>query len=149
MGDSYLLDEFKIHSGEVINPYRVLKVSRKADRTEIKQSYRTLSRRYHPDGNMHKREILPGSCNNWDEVRDHWERIKLAYEILSDPRSRKRYDRHEALADPSAAIQRAAVNAAFSGVAGVGKGIFSMGNFALNQLKNQVSNSAEKKEVSE
>ena len=140
-----LLQEFTIHSGEVINPYQVLKVSRQADRAEIKRSYRNLSRRYHPDGNMHKRDILPGKCNNWDEVREHWERIKLAYEILSDPKRRKRYDRHEALADPGAAVKRAAVDAAFSGVAGIGKGLFSMGGFALEQLKKHTDDSKEQK----
>lgn len=143
MQDNFLLEEFKIHSGEVINPYQVLKVSRKADRSEIKKSYRNLSRRYHPDGNMHRRDILPGSCNNWEEVRDHWERVKLSYEILSDPKRRKRYDRHEALADPGAAMKRAAVNAAFSGVANVGKGIFSMGNFAFQQMKENTSKNDE------
>ena len=67
------------------------------------------------------------SSNNLDDVRDQWERIKLAYEILSDKRTRKRYDRHEFISDPGAAAQRAAWNAVGNGVKGVGAGVFSLG----------------------
>ena len=56
-----LLEEFRTASGEIINPYQVLRVDREAQRTEIRESYRTLSRKYHPDGHRHK-TILPG---NW------------------------------------------------------------------------------------
>ena len=131
--DSFLLQEFSVASGEVINPYEVLKVSRKATREEIRASYLTQSRRYHPDGHRH-RKILPGSCNNIDDVRDQWERIKLSYEILSNPKTRKRYDRHEVLADPKAAMQRAAMNAAFDGIASVGKGVVGIGMFAFQAV---------------
>lgn len=56
-----LLDDFRIFSGEVVNPYRVLSVSRSADRSEIKKAYRKLSRRYHPDGILQRNDrILPG-----------------------------------------------------------------------------------------
>lgn len=55
----FLLEEFCTHSGEVVNPYAVLKVSRDAERSEIRHAYITLSRRYHPDGVRH-RDILPG-----------------------------------------------------------------------------------------
>jgi DnaJ-class molecular chaperone len=131
--DSFLLQEFSVASGEVINPYDVLKVSRKATREEIRASYLTQSRRYHPDGNRH-RTILPGSCNNIDDVRDQWERIKLSYEILSNPKTRNCYDRHEVLADPKAAMQRAAMNAAFDGIASVGKGVVGIGMFAFQAM---------------
>ena len=69
--------------------------------------------------------------NNLDDVRDQWERIKLAYEILSDSRTRRRYDRHEMLADPGAAMKRAAVTAVGKGFKNIGKGIFDMGAFAV------------------
>jgi DnaJ-class molecular chaperone len=131
--DSSLLEDFRMASGEVVNPYSVLKVSRTASKNEIRRAYYEISRKYHPDGMRH-RDILPGSCNNLDEVRDQWERIRFAYEILSNPKERKRYDRHEALADPKAAMQRAAVDAAFNGVLGVGKGIFGMGAFAVKKM---------------
>jgi len=131
-----LLQEYSISTGEVINPYEILKVSRSAERPEVRAQYIQLSRRYHPDA-MRRDGILPGSCNNLNEVREEWERIKLSYEILSDPKRRKRYDRHETLADPGQAVQRAAVNAAFNGVTGVGKGIFNVGAFAVQTIANQ------------
>ena len=55
----FLLDEFKTHSGELINPYETLKVSREADRTVVRRRYVELSKKYHPDGARHK-DILPG-----------------------------------------------------------------------------------------
>mmetsp|Transcript_38930 Transcript_38930/g.58480 ORF Transcript_38930/g.58480 Transcript_38930/m.58480 type:complete len:192 (-) Transcript_38930:665-1240(-) len=130
----YLLENFKTASGEVLNPYRVLKVSRSADRIEIKKAYRSLSRKYHPDG-ARFREILPGKCNNLDEVRDEWERIKLSYEILSDPKMRLRYDRNTAIADPGAAVGRAALGAVGWGFSSVGKGLLGVGEMALKQMK--------------
>jgi curved DNA-binding protein CbpA len=127
--DSFLLEEFKVANGERIHPYKILKINRSATRQEVKQAYRDLSRRYHPDA-ARFRDILPGNCNNLDEVRDHWERIKLAYEILSDVKMRKRFDRHEALADPGKAMQRAALGAVGTGI----KGVFKMGAFAFTEL---------------
>jgi curved DNA-binding protein CbpA len=135
--DNFLLQEFKVANGERIHPYKILKINRSATRQEVKQAYRDLSRRYHPDGARH-RDILPGSCNNLDDVRDHWERIKLSYEILSDTKMRKRFDRHEALADPGKAMQRAALGAVGSGF----KGVFNMGAFAVTHLVSRVSSSS-------
>jgi DnaJ-class molecular chaperone len=130
--DSFLLEEFKVANGERIHPYKILKINRSATRQEVKQAYRDLSRRYHPDG-ARFRDILPGNCNNLDDVRDHWERIKLSYEILSDVKMRKRFDRHEALADPGKAMQRAALGAVGSGI----KGVFKMGAFAFTEIVRQ------------
>ena len=72
--------------------------------------------------------------NNFDDVRDEWERIQTSYEILSDEKTRKRYDRHEFVADPGAAIRRAAVGAAATGVSSIGKGLFSMGASAFERI---------------
>ena len=55
----FLLEEFCIHTGEVVDPYRTLKVSRDAERSEIRKAYIALSKRYHPDG-LRNRDILPG-----------------------------------------------------------------------------------------
>ena len=55
----FLMEEFTIHSGEIVNPYETLRVSRKAERTEIRQAYIRLSKRYHPDKVRHS-TILPG-----------------------------------------------------------------------------------------
>jgi len=56
---NYLLDEFRTADGEIIDPYKVLKVPRKAEHKDIRQSYRMLSKKYHPDG-VRFREVLPG-----------------------------------------------------------------------------------------
>lgn len=141
--DNFLLQEFKTHTGEVIDPYRILKVPRTADRLAIKRSYRDLSRRYHPDGVRYK-DILPGACNNLADVREHWEKIQLSYEILSEPKRRARYDRHTAIADPAAALQRAAVNAAWNGALGVGKGLLGVGAFAVQQVTTSMANRQKK-----
>jgi DnaJ-class molecular chaperone len=144
------MDEFKTSKGELVNPYSVLKVPRDADTSQIKKSYRDLSRRYHPDGNRH-RTILPGNCNNVEEVRDHWERIRLSYQILKSPTMRKRYDRHDVMADPKAAMQRAATDAALRSVKSVGqglfRGIFSAGSFAVEQLTKERQNPAKESKV--
>ena len=129
-----LLDDFRIAGGEVVNPYRILNVSRNADRQEIKAAYRTLSRKYHPDGILQRNDgILPGRCNDMDDVREEWERIKLSYEILTDRKLRIRYDRNSALADPAAAVGRAALETIGWGLSGVGKGLVEVGKMALNQ----------------
>ena len=68
--------------------YEVLGISRSADDEEIKRAYRRLAMKYHPDRN-------PG-----DESAEHYfKEASEAYEVLSDPEKRKRYDRlgHEGL----------------------------------------------------
>lgn len=125
-----LLADFATASGEIVNPYQVLKVPRTAEKAEIKVSYRNLSRKYHPDGFMQRKSsgILPGSCNSLEDVREEWEKIKLSYEILTSKKMRARYDRNSAIDDPGAAMGRAAGQAALWGLAGVGKGIFKVGS---------------------
>jgi DnaJ domain len=56
----YWLDEFKAPSGEILNPYKVLKLKRDATILQIKNAYREQSRRYHPDTQRFK-DMLPGS----------------------------------------------------------------------------------------
>ena len=64
--------------------YEVLSVSKTADGEEIKRSYRRLAMKYHPDradGDKAEAEIRFKECAE-------------AYEILSDPVKRKRYDQY-------------------------------------------------------
>jgi DnaJ-class molecular chaperone len=61
--------------------YEVLGVSRTATADDIKQAYRKLARKYHPDVN-------PGDKTAEEKFKD----IGEAYEVLSDPEKRKRYD---------------------------------------------------------
>lgn len=62
--------------------YAVLGVPPDADDEAIEAAFRRLSRRYHPDLN-------PGDAR----ARIAFERIKLAYRVLTDERERQRYDR--------------------------------------------------------
>ncbi len=61
--------------------YETLGVSRSAEPDEIKRSYRKLARKYHPDINKE-----PGAEETFKE-------ISRAYEVLSEPEVRARYDR--------------------------------------------------------
>ena len=55
-----LMDDFRTAEGELIEPYKILKISRSASQGEIKKAYRGLSKKYHPDAARH-RKFLPGS----------------------------------------------------------------------------------------
>jgi hypothetical protein len=50
---------------------------------------------------------------------------------------RKRYDRHEALADPGRAVRRAATEAAVQSVFGLGKGLLDVSALAVGAIKNR------------
>ena len=131
---SFLLREFTTASGELLDPYKILKVPRDGSEREIKQSYRALSRKYHPDRSDKYHYILPGSCNNEDEVREHWERVRLSYEILSDPKMRSRYNRHENLAHPGEALRRAALDVCSRSLQDIGISVLSFGTFCFDHL---------------
>jgi DnaJ-class molecular chaperone len=66
------------------DPYRVLNVPRGADAALIKQSYRKLAKILHPDRN-------PGDQRAAHRFRE----VTEAYDLLSDPAKRARYDRGE------------------------------------------------------
>ena len=69
--------------------YGVLGLRRDASDKEIKQAYRRLARQYHPDVN-------PGDA----AAEQKFKEISEAYSVLSNPESRKKYDRfgHQAFA---------------------------------------------------
>lgn len=62
--------------------YQVLGVNRGASDKEIKQAYRKLARKYHPDVN-------PGDTSTEAKFKE----VNEAYEVLSDTDKRKKYDR--------------------------------------------------------
>jgi DnaJ-class molecular chaperone len=66
------------------DPYRVLEIPRDADPALIKQAYRKLAKRLHPDRN-------PGD----ERAAQRFREVTEAYDLLSDPARRARYDRGE------------------------------------------------------
>jgi molecular chaperone DnaJ len=71
--------------------YEVLGVGRDATAPEIKRAYRRLARRYHPD------------VNAQGAASEQFRELQEAYEVLSDPDKRRRYDRFGASAFQGAA----------------------------------------------
>ena len=66
------------------DPYEVLGVSRDASPDDIKKAYRRLAREHHPDAN-HGREAATAEAE--------FKAVAAAYEVLSDPERRNRFDR--------------------------------------------------------
>ena len=64
-----------------MNYYQTLQVNSLATRQEIKQAYRRLAKRFHPD--------------SLSQTADHNRIIEInaAYEVLSNPQTRRQYDR--------------------------------------------------------
>jgi molecular chaperone DnaJ len=63
--------------------YELLGVSRNAGEEEIKKAYRKLALQYHPDRN-------PGD----KQAEDTFKEVSEAYQILSDPEKRAKYDQY-------------------------------------------------------
>lgn len=61
--------------------YELLGVSRKAPQKEIRQAYRRLARKYHPDLN-------PGDKS----AEEKFKQVQEAYDVLSDTKKRQMYD---------------------------------------------------------
>src|SRR4030088_2532384 len=60
--------------------YEVLGVPRTANQKEIQRSYRKLARTYHPD------------VNKDPSAEERFKEVSEAYDVLSDPELRRRYD---------------------------------------------------------
>jgi molecular chaperone DnaJ len=63
------------------DPYSVLGVSRDASPEEVKSAFRKLAMEYHPDRNRE------------DGAEARFKEVNAAYEVLSDPEKRARFDR--------------------------------------------------------
>src|SRR5580692_814079 len=62
--------------------YAVLGVPKTAAEKDIKSAYRKAARKWHPDANP----------NNQKEAEEKFKDIQEAYEVLSDPEKRRKYD---------------------------------------------------------
>lgn len=75
--------------------YAVLGVGRDADLLRIRQAYRRLARRLHPDLNPNDRVI-----------EERFRRVQRAFEVLGDPERRAEYDRRGGAEPTPARVQR-------------------------------------------
>ena len=66
------------------DPYQILGVARDADQETIKKAFRKLAKKLHPDLN-------PGN----KKVEQDFKEVNGAYDLLSDPQKRARFDRGE------------------------------------------------------
>ena len=62
--------------------YEVLGVEKNAAEDQIKRAFRKLAAKYHPD------------VNHEADAEDKFKEINEAYEVLSDPDKRARYDQY-------------------------------------------------------
>ena len=67
-----------------VDPYEVLGVRRDASQKDIQKAYRRLAKKLHPDLN-------PGNAEAEQQFKD----VAAAYDLLSDPEKRARFDRGE------------------------------------------------------
>ncbi|KAH8835434.1 DnaJ protein [Flagelloscypha sp. PMI_526] len=100
-------------SSRAKDPYSVLGVKKDAPAAEIKKTYFSLARKYHPDTNPDK------------AAQDKFLEIQAAYEILKDDKKRAAYDQYGAASqqpgfDPNA----------FSGFGGDAEGFSGFEDFA-------------------
>ncbi|VDO50064.1 unnamed protein product [Onchocerca flexuosa] len=81
----------RIMSGNdtVVDYYEILGLEKNATEQQIKNSYRKLALKFHPDRN-------PGD----QKAAEQFKKLSIAYAVLSDPNKRRQYD----LSGPSGAL---------------------------------------------
>ncbi|MDO4642532.1 MAG: molecular chaperone DnaJ [Cardiobacteriaceae bacterium] len=87
--------------------YKILGVAKNASQEDIKNAFRKLAMKYHPDRNP----------DNKEEAENKFKEAKAAYDILSDEQKRATYDRY--------GYEAASGNGAGGGFGGFGAGGFN------------------------
>lgn len=101
--------------------YSILGISKTASSEEIKQAFRKLARKYHPDVN-------PGN----KQAEAKFKEVNEAYEVLSDPDKRKKYDQY-------GQYWRQVGEGGFPGGAGVDMGGFDFSQYgSFNDFLNEL-----------
>ncbi len=78
----YITTNYLKKKGNIVaNPYDTLGVTQKATQEEIKAAYHRLAKKYHPDLNNQDPEKVP-----------IFQKVNIAYELLSDQQLRQKYD---------------------------------------------------------
>jgi molecular chaperone DnaJ len=98
--------------------YKTLGVDKKASADDIKKAYRKLARKYHPD------------TNKEPAAEERFKEISEAYDVLSDPEKRKKYDRGGLFAGANpfgGGAAGGATAADFGGFSDILSGIFNTG----------------------
>ncbi len=86
----------------MINHFSVLGIKPSAKEDDIKKAYRRLSNKYHPD------KLIAASEDEKAEAAQQLERVKKAYEVLSDPKLRSAFIRdfnNVIVTDPTSAMR--------------------------------------------
>lgn len=113
---------YNLHTGNTMakDYYEVLGLQRGASQKEIKQAYRKLARKHHPDVN-------PGDKG----AEERFKEINSAFEVLSDADKRKKYDRYGERWEQAEAFEKARAQA------GAGGGGWQTYQFDLNDILRQ------------
>src|SRR2546422_2013452 len=109
--------------------YATLGVPKTASDKELKQAFRKLARKYHPDVNPNDKT----SESKFKEVNE-------AYEVLGDPETRKKYDElganwraYENMPPPGAGGARG-FGGGFPGSGGFGGGVHTMSGQGMQEM---------------
>ncbi len=96
--------------------YEILGVPRTASQDELKKAFRRLARQFHPDLHTGARKL---------QMEQKFKELNEAYEVLSTPEKRKKYDRWGHRWQEAEAYERARQEARQAGATGPGGGSWS------------------------